>query len=272
MAKLKAARGVNEDIELEAEDLRELVTRYKKVFETHYGEPFPERPRDQLRKAILAVFSSWSNPRAVAYRRINKVSSPPPPPMCVCVVGPPVARGPPVPLSDSAASHRSRASSAPPSTSSPWPTATWATPAARGSSSPATRRRARTPSTASTSSTRRGRTWWLAFGRRSPSTLSSAFRPLPWDRGGRALTRRSQDRDAVRVRGARQRGKAARAAHEERAGALRGRAPARVGRGGRPRPRSPSPLHAGRTASSRSRRVGSSSSRPGTGSGRVAQP
>lgn len=84
MAKLKAARGVNEDIELEAEDLRELVTRYKKVFETHYGEPFPERPRDQLRKAILAVFSSWSNPRAVAYRRINKVSSPPPAYVCVC--------------------------------------------------------------------------------------------------------------------------------------------------------------------------------------------
>lgn len=75
MAELKAARGVKEDIELEAADLEELVTRYKKVFEANYGQPFPERPRDQLRKAILAVFSSWSNPRAVAYRRINKVGA-----------------------------------------------------------------------------------------------------------------------------------------------------------------------------------------------------
>ena len=70
---MKAAKGVKNDTDLDAGDLRELVRLYKDVVRTHAGVPFPENPRDQLRLAIEAVFKSWTNDRAVTYRRIHHV-------------------------------------------------------------------------------------------------------------------------------------------------------------------------------------------------------
>ncbi len=70
---LKAERGVDQDTDLTADDLRELVDRYKAVYRRHTGHMPPEDPREQLRFAIDAVFGSWMSPRAVTYRQINKV-------------------------------------------------------------------------------------------------------------------------------------------------------------------------------------------------------
>ncbi|MEO0740824.1 MAG: pyruvate, phosphate dikinase [Bacteroidota bacterium] len=73
LAALKAERGVTSDLDLTAADLRTLVARYKAVYETHAGAPFPTDPRVQLRLAINAVFASWNNDRAVKFRRINRM-------------------------------------------------------------------------------------------------------------------------------------------------------------------------------------------------------
>ncbi|MEL6613605.1 MAG: PEP/pyruvate-binding domain-containing protein, partial [Bacteroidota bacterium] len=73
LAALKAERGVTSDLDLTAADLRTLVARYKAVYETHAGAPFPTDPRVQLRLAINAVFASWNNERAVKFRRINRM-------------------------------------------------------------------------------------------------------------------------------------------------------------------------------------------------------
>ncbi len=69
----KAARGVRDDTDLEAEDLRELTAEFKSVVQAQTGKPFPEDPQDQLWGAIHAVFSSWETPRAKAYRKINGI-------------------------------------------------------------------------------------------------------------------------------------------------------------------------------------------------------
>ena len=74
MAGLKKQAGKKEDTELTTDELKELTRRYMKVFETKTGRPFPQSPMDQLRLAIEAVFRSWSNPRAVKYRKINKIA------------------------------------------------------------------------------------------------------------------------------------------------------------------------------------------------------
>ncbi len=71
---LKAARGVSQDIELTAEDLRELVATFKGIYEEETGHSFPENPRDQLRRAYRAVFDSWNVPRAQVYRRANDIA------------------------------------------------------------------------------------------------------------------------------------------------------------------------------------------------------
>jgi len=71
---LKQEVGKRDDTELTTDDLKELTGRYKKVFESRTGKPFPQDPREQLRLAIEAVFRSWSNPRAVKYREINKIT------------------------------------------------------------------------------------------------------------------------------------------------------------------------------------------------------
>ncbi len=71
---LKQERGVENDVDLSADDLRTLVDRYKAIYQEHKGDLFPEDPIEQLRYSINAVFGSWDSDRAVKYRRINKIS------------------------------------------------------------------------------------------------------------------------------------------------------------------------------------------------------
>lgn len=70
---LKEARGVHEDTKLTANDLKELVTVYKRIILEESGESFPTEPMEQLWRAIGAVFNSWGNPRAVKYREIYDI-------------------------------------------------------------------------------------------------------------------------------------------------------------------------------------------------------
>ena len=71
-AKAKTEGG--RDTDLSAEDLRRVVETYKRlVFAEQHGQPFPEDPEEQLRMAISAVFDSWENERAVAYRRVHRI-------------------------------------------------------------------------------------------------------------------------------------------------------------------------------------------------------
>ena len=69
----KAAKGVSADVDLDADDLRALVARFKAIVEEETGAPFPQDPRDQLRGAVLAVFGSWNSPRATLYRRRERI-------------------------------------------------------------------------------------------------------------------------------------------------------------------------------------------------------
>ncbi|MBA4160218.1 MAG: pyruvate, phosphate dikinase, partial [Gemmatimonadetes bacterium] len=69
----KRARGVKEDTELSADDLRELVAEFKDAVRQNSRVPFPDDPMEQLRGAIDAVFDSWDTPRAKAYRRVNAI-------------------------------------------------------------------------------------------------------------------------------------------------------------------------------------------------------
>jgi pyruvate,orthophosphate dikinase len=71
---LKQERGVQLDTELNADDLKELVRRYKAVYKQHVGQDFPQDPKDQLWAAITAVFNSWMGKKAVEYRRIERIS------------------------------------------------------------------------------------------------------------------------------------------------------------------------------------------------------
>ena len=73
LSDLKAARGVTQDVELEADDLLELVGTYKAIFRENKGEDFPQEPRTQLDASIRAVFESWDNRRARDYRRVNRI-------------------------------------------------------------------------------------------------------------------------------------------------------------------------------------------------------
>ena len=61
----KDEKGVKEDTELDANDLKDVVEKYKKVYKDIEGEDFPQEPREQLDKAITAVFASWNNERAI---------------------------------------------------------------------------------------------------------------------------------------------------------------------------------------------------------------
>jgi pyruvate, orthophosphate dikinase len=70
---LKSARGVSHDLDLTADDLRELVETFKSIYEEGTGHPFPQEARDQLRRAYRAVFDSWNAPRAQVYRRANDI-------------------------------------------------------------------------------------------------------------------------------------------------------------------------------------------------------
>src|SRR5262245_15936986 len=69
----KNLKGLELDTELSAEDLAELIARYKKLIETELGTPFPQDIHAQLWGAIAAVFGSWQNARAIAYRRLHDI-------------------------------------------------------------------------------------------------------------------------------------------------------------------------------------------------------
>ncbi|MDY6915041.1 MAG: pyruvate, phosphate dikinase [Candidatus Cloacimonadota bacterium] len=70
---MKEKKGVENDIELGTEDLKELVRLFKKAIKDNTNQEFPEDPWEQLWKAIFAVFGSWNNPRAKYYRNMNKI-------------------------------------------------------------------------------------------------------------------------------------------------------------------------------------------------------
>ena len=71
---LKEELGVHYDTELNVDNLKELVKRFKKVYSDHMnGEEFPQDAREQLMGAVKAVFRSWDNPRAIVYRRMNDI-------------------------------------------------------------------------------------------------------------------------------------------------------------------------------------------------------
>ncbi len=70
---VKATKGVKLDTELSAEDLEEVIARYKKVIKAQLGTDFPTDAYEQLKMGIRAVFSSWNNPRAIKYRELNDI-------------------------------------------------------------------------------------------------------------------------------------------------------------------------------------------------------
>ena len=70
---MKEKRGVKQDIELTAEDLKELAEQFKAEYKSKIGEDFPSDPKEQLMGAVKAVFRSWDNPRANVYRRDNDI-------------------------------------------------------------------------------------------------------------------------------------------------------------------------------------------------------
>ena len=70
---MKADRGVTQDVELTADDLKELAGKFKAEYKAKIGEDFPTDPKEQLMGAVKAVFRSWDNPRANVYRRDNDI-------------------------------------------------------------------------------------------------------------------------------------------------------------------------------------------------------
>ena len=66
---LKERRGIRQDVELTADDLRELIARFQAIYEREVAESFPQDAREQLQRSIRAVFDSWESPRAKVYRR-----------------------------------------------------------------------------------------------------------------------------------------------------------------------------------------------------------
>ena len=71
--KMKEDRGVTQDVELTADDLKELANQFKAEYKSKIGEDFPSDPKEQLMGAVEAVFRSWDNPRANVYRRDNDI-------------------------------------------------------------------------------------------------------------------------------------------------------------------------------------------------------
>ena len=71
--KMKAEKGVEYDVELDADDLKNLANQFKAEYKSKIGEDFPSDPKEQLMGAIKAVFRSWDNPRANVYRRDNDI-------------------------------------------------------------------------------------------------------------------------------------------------------------------------------------------------------
>ena len=70
---MKTKKGVTQDVELDADDLKELASQFKAEYKEKIGEDFPSEPKEQLMGAVKAVFRSWDNPRANVYRRDNDI-------------------------------------------------------------------------------------------------------------------------------------------------------------------------------------------------------
>ena len=70
----KEKKGVKYDRDLSADDLKEVVVRFKEIYKKHMGVDFPQDPKVQLMEAVKAVFRSWDNPRAIYYRRMNDIT------------------------------------------------------------------------------------------------------------------------------------------------------------------------------------------------------
>ena len=73
LAELKRGRGVQQDVDLTADDLAQLIETYKEIYLAETGRDFPQDAREQLRRAVVAVFESWENPRAQVYRRTYSI-------------------------------------------------------------------------------------------------------------------------------------------------------------------------------------------------------
>ena len=71
----KENKGVKFDTDLDANDMKEIVVRFKEIYKENKGEDFPQDPKVQLMESIKAVFRSWDNPRAIYYRRMNDIPS-----------------------------------------------------------------------------------------------------------------------------------------------------------------------------------------------------
>jgi pyruvate, orthophosphate dikinase len=74
LAELKQSRGAKQDVDLSPDDLKELVATFKELYEQETGSSFPQDAREQLARAVRAVFDSWDNPRAQVYRRAHHIS------------------------------------------------------------------------------------------------------------------------------------------------------------------------------------------------------
>ena len=72
---MKQKKGVKQDTELDADDMKQLVEQFKALYKGHIGRDFPTEPKVQLMESVKAVFRSWDNPRAIYYRRQNGIPS-----------------------------------------------------------------------------------------------------------------------------------------------------------------------------------------------------
>ena len=70
---VKEQKGVKFDVDLDADDMKTLICRFKEYYKEQKGTDFPQDPKEQLMEAVKAVFRSWNNPRAIVYRRMNDI-------------------------------------------------------------------------------------------------------------------------------------------------------------------------------------------------------
>ena len=70
---IKEEKGAKFDTDLTADDLKEVINKFKSIYKEAMGQDFPQDPKDQLMEAVKAVFRSWDNPRAIVYRRMNDI-------------------------------------------------------------------------------------------------------------------------------------------------------------------------------------------------------
>ena len=70
---VKESKGAKYDTDLDANDLKEVIAKYKELYKKEIGSDFPQDPKDQLMESVKAVFRSWDNPRAIVYRRMNDI-------------------------------------------------------------------------------------------------------------------------------------------------------------------------------------------------------